>query len=857
MNATVSAATINVSTSQQLIDALKEASPGDEIVLASGSYTTSATSYYYPLASFYSGINSDISSRSAYFRGTQSNITLRSANAANPAVLEGAGWNVSGYVLHVTGSNWVIKDLVIRNGAKGLILDNSSNTLVQNVEIYDIGQEGLHIRDHSHDCVIDNINLHDVGKRDDGFGEGIYIGSDNAVWWEGDGSSTGEKGKRYRRACHNTLVKNSTFGPNITAEPVEIKEGSENTIIENCIIRGSGISGSNFADSHLDIKGTYSKIRNNTFYQDGNSKIARSIMVVPRQGAGVPQEFTAHDNYIYGNTFDLNSSGVEVAVANSGSEDNYAWNNTRIPSTGNFYNNRINDFEPSELKTGIGSKGSSCHVATPELGYEVAGGSGSFSFEIITEETFTVSTDQSWMSASRNGNTITVTYNSNTTGANRSGRVNIDACLDTYVIIEQTTDAAPSCTLDVASTSVSLTNEAGSITVAVTSDETFTVSDNQSWITATKSGENVVINTTANSSETVRTGSVSVIGCEEKTITVVQSGTSPTCKLNVSNTSLSFTESASSNTITVTTTDNFTVNASQSWVTTSISGASVTINVAANTATSARNATVSISGCENETITITQSGSTPTGGGTPMTINVSVDSYAREDKPNNKYGTSTSIRVISESSENQVGYLKFDLSSVTSSDVNVAMLRLYPYTGEGVSNSLHVANTNSWSESDLNWNSKPSYGSAIATWFIDNDDQYFYIDITNQVRSNAGGDLTLVITGAAQEEIRYRSRESGSDLPLLQINNSSNSRTQNTNSLMGEKVTSTSTFMIFPNPNSTSTLNVSGTDHEVQIFNLQGELLLRSSSASIDISSLVPGFYIVKSNNQVKKMIKE
>ena len=61
-------------------------------------------------------------------------------------------------------------------------------------------------------------------------------------------------------------------------------------------------------------------------------------MIVPRVNAGVPSSLTANDNYIHDNTFNLDESGVEMAVANSGAGDNYAWDNTRVPSSGNDYN---------------------------------------------------------------------------------------------------------------------------------------------------------------------------------------------------------------------------------------------------------------------------------------------------------------------------------------------------------------------------------------------------------------------------------------------------------------------------------------------------------------------------------------
>ncbi|GAM19744.1 hypothetical protein SAMD00019534_029190 [Acytostelium subglobosum LB1] len=53
--------------------------------------------------------------------GTSDNpITLQSASDTNPATIDGGNQN-SGYVVAVTGSYWIVRNLKITNGQKGIM----------------------------------------------------------------------------------------------------------------------------------------------------------------------------------------------------------------------------------------------------------------------------------------------------------------------------------------------------------------------------------------------------------------------------------------------------------------------------------------------------------------------------------------------------------------------------------------------------------------------------------------------------------------------------------------------------------------------------------------------------------------
>lgn len=341
---------VTVANSKQLQAAISHAKAGQTILLEAGIYTTAHSSAIFKRADGTDDV------RDYYFwakgNGSQDKkITLKSKSSTDQAIISGGHWQNKGYGLFITGKHWVIKNIKVANAAKGIVIDQSEDVLLDNVEVYDIGQEGVHVRDGSSRTIINQLNLHDVGKRNDGFGEGIYIGSDNSVWFEGDGKKTGEKGLKYKKSVNNTVIQNSIIGPNITAEPFDIKEGSYNTLIQHNKIYGAGISGANYADSHIDIKGTDVIVRGNTFYQQGNKKIKRGIMVIDRTKAGSPRELTAQNVYVYDNKFQFDGN-TDAFVANRGSSECYAWDNV---SSGNLYNSGVSNFIPTGFDYAYGS----------------------------------------------------------------------------------------------------------------------------------------------------------------------------------------------------------------------------------------------------------------------------------------------------------------------------------------------------------------------------------------------------------------------------------------------------------------------------------------------------------------------
>jgi hypothetical protein len=296
------AASVTCSTASCLTSALANAQPGDVITLAAGvTFTGNFT---------------------ASQNGTSSaKITIKGASSTNKPVLNG-GTTSSGYALYMTGDYYDVRNVKITNAKKGIMLDHASNNWLEYLEVYNIGEEGVHFRDGSSNNVIKNSAVYDTGKLNPEYGEGVYVGSDVGKW----GS--------YKKETDHNRISGVAFGPNVRAEHVDIKEGSTGTVVENCTFDGTGISGANYADSFIDVKGNQDIIRNNTGYRNGNSKIADAFQVHERaSGWGQNASFT-------GNTVYLDNASAYVVNADNGATA-AASSNTRSPS-GNMYKGSVN-----------------------------------------------------------------------------------------------------------------------------------------------------------------------------------------------------------------------------------------------------------------------------------------------------------------------------------------------------------------------------------------------------------------------------------------------------------------------------------------------------------------------------------
>lgn len=269
---------ITVNNSATLKSALAIAKPGDSIVLTDGVY-----------------------------RGKFVIKTTNNGTATQPITLTGsrkavfdAGSVETGYVLNLQASYWRIKGISITNGLKGLVADGANHNVIDSVNVFKIGDEAIHLRKHSRHNIIKNSEISYTGLKTPGYGEGIYIGSAHSNWAK---YSNGEPDR-----CDSNQVLNNKIGPYVAAECIDIKEGTTGGIIRGNTFEAQGITGANYADSWIDVKGNNYLIEENTGFNTQPS--------VLKDGYQVNCAFKGWGSYniFKNNTCNVNASGYGFNV---------------------------------------------------------------------------------------------------------------------------------------------------------------------------------------------------------------------------------------------------------------------------------------------------------------------------------------------------------------------------------------------------------------------------------------------------------------------------------------------------------------------------------------------------------------
>jgi hypothetical protein len=257
--------TVDVSNARELQRALDKATKGQRIRLADGVY--------------------------------QGEFVLRRSGTANQrialcgsrrAVLRGDTIK-EGYVLHLDGADhWTLGGFSVTNGEKGIMADRATHNIVRNVAVHHIGHEAIHLRTFSTDNLVRDNLVHHTGLRKARYGEGVYVGSAHSNWCE-------HSGCKPDRSDRNKVLGNR-IGPDVTAEGVDLKEGTSSGLVSGNDFIGQNMTG---ADSWVDVKGNAWQV------------LANRGSLSPQDGFQVHVEAPGwgRDNVIAGNSGDLGADG--------------------------------------------------------------------------------------------------------------------------------------------------------------------------------------------------------------------------------------------------------------------------------------------------------------------------------------------------------------------------------------------------------------------------------------------------------------------------------------------------------------------------------------------------------------------
>ncbi|HOZ22874.1 MAG TPA: BACON domain-containing protein, partial [bacterium] len=253
----------------------------------------------------------------------------------------------------------------------------------------------------------------------------------------------------------------------------------------------------------------------------------------------------------------------------------------------------------------ISQSGESAVLTTSLTTLPFSAGAGSATFSVTSNVSWSVSEDAAWISISpvsaTYNATVTLTVLANPSTASRSATVNVSGGGVARTITVNQSGAA--AVLTVAPVSLSFGAGAGSSTFGITSNLSWSVSDDAPWLSASPASgardTTVTVTVAANTTTTPRSGTLSITGGGiTRSVTVTQSAAAAI--LTASTTSLIFSASSGSAGFTVSSNISWSASADAAWLTVSPASGTgdsmMTVAVTANPTVNPRSALVVITG---------------------------------------------------------------------------------------------------------------------------------------------------------------------------------------------------------------------------------------------------------------------
>jgi MYXO-CTERM domain-containing protein len=199
------AATYEIGPTDDLPAAIDALLPGDELVLAGGTYTLSG---YFEI-----GVSGE----------SGAPIVIRAAEGELPVLQQTAAQNI----VNVSGSYLTLRGLELTGGDRGIRIQGASYVTVEDCHVHDTTANAISANDAGVDyagIVLRRNHIHDTG----GNGEGMYLGCNDAAC-----------------AFHDGVIEGNwihdTNGPTVDqGDGIEIKEGSYGNVVRDNVIHDTG-----------------------------------------------------------------------------------------------------------------------------------------------------------------------------------------------------------------------------------------------------------------------------------------------------------------------------------------------------------------------------------------------------------------------------------------------------------------------------------------------------------------------------------------------------------------------------------------------------------------------------------------
>ncbi len=243
------------------------------------------------------------------------------------------------------------------------------------------------------------------------------------------------------------------------------------------------------------------------------------------------------------------SASVSTNVSNWSVTDNANW--LTVTKSGNNINityqtNTSTSERPATISInapGVSSQtisvtqaGANSYLTVNPTSLNFNASSGSASASVSTNvSNWSVTDNANWLTVTKSGNNINITYQANTSTSERPATISINAPGVSSQTISVTQTGANSY-LTVNPTSLNFSASSGTASAIVnTNISNWSVTDDANWITVTKSGNNINITYQANTSTNPRTATIDVSGSGiTETISVTQTGAVITDFVNIS-----------------------------------------------------------------------------------------------------------------------------------------------------------------------------------------------------------------------------------------------------------------------------------------------------------------------------------